>query len=99
MRGLLMRERQAAFQMISGLELKGALRISTQEKELLVDTILLVITYWIPFASIFEIHSLEDGTAQIKAIARVLQLVTPFLREPEHSQFTSLAFEYLEQTR
>lgn len=99
MRGLLMRERQAAFQMISGLELKGALEINTQEKELLVDTILLVITYWIPFASIFERHSLADGTAQIKAIARVLQLVTPFLREPEHSQFTSLVFEYLEHTR
>ncbi len=65
---------------------------------MLVDTILLVITYWIPFANMFELHSLEDGTAQIKAIARVLQLVTPFLREPEQSQFTSLAFEYLEQT-
>ena len=97
MRGLLMRERQAAFQMISGLELKGSLRISTLEKELLVDTLLLAITYWIPFTSIFEPHSLEDGTAQVKAIARVLQLVTPFLREPEHSQFTSLTFEYLEQ--
>ena len=97
MRGLLMRERQAAFQLISGLELKGALRIKSQEKELLVDTIMLVITYWIPFASILEHQSLEDGSAQIKAIARVLQLVTPFLREPEHSQFTNLAFTYLEQ--
>ena len=98
MRGLMMRERQAAFQMISGLELKGSLRISPREKELLVDTIVLLITYWIPFASIFELPGLEDGTAQIKAIARVLQLVTPFLREPEHSQFTNLAFHYLEQT-
>jgi len=98
MRGLLMRERQAAFQLISGLELRGALQINSQEKELLIDTILLVITYWIPFASIFELHGLDDGTAQIKAIARVLQLVAPFLREPERSQFTNLAFEYLEQT-
>ena len=98
MRGLLMRERKAAFNLISGMELKGSLQINAQEKEFLVDTILLVLTYWIPFASVFERQSLEDGTAQIKAIARVLQLVTPFLREPEHSQFTSLAFEYLEQT-
>ena len=98
MRGLLMRERQAAFNLISGLELKGSLQISVQEKELLIDTILLVITYWIPFSSIFELHRLDDGTAQIKAIARVLQLVTPFLREPEHGQFTKLTFEYLEQT-
>lgn len=96
MRGLLMRERTAASQLISSLELKGSLQISTLEKELLVDTILLVITYWIPFAGIFDSDSLEDGTAQIKAIARVLQLVTPFLREPEHSQFTRLAYHYLE---
>ena len=98
MRGLLMRERRAAFNLISGLELKGSLQINAQEKELLVDTILLVITYWIPFSSIFELEELEEGTAQVKAIARVLQLVTPFLREPEHSQFTNLAFDYLEST-
>lgn len=97
MRGLLMRERQATFHMVTGLELKGALRISAREKELLIDTIMLILTYWIPFAGTFEPDSVEDGTAQIKAIARVLQLVTPFLREPEHSQFTSLVSEYLEQ--
>jgi AcrR family transcriptional regulator len=97
MRALLIRERQAVFHMISGLELKGSLRISPWEKELLVDTILLVITYWIPFAGIFEQHDLEDGSAQVKAIARVLQLVSPFLREPERSKFARLAFEYLEQ--
>ena len=66
MRGLLMRERQAAFQMISGLELKGALRISTQEKELLVDTILLVITYWIPFASISNQIALKTAPHKSK---------------------------------
>ncbi len=98
MRGLMMRERQAAFQMISALELKGSLCISGREKELLADNIVLVITYWIPFSGIFEPHSLKDGTAQIKTIARVLQLVTPFLREPERSQFTNLAFQYLDQT-
>ena len=97
MRGLLMRERQAASQIISGHQRKGALQISAIEKESLVDTILLVITYWIPFASVFDAHSLENGSAQIKAIARVLQLVTPFLREPERSQFTSLIYAYLEQ--
>ncbi len=97
MHGLMMRERRAAFLMISALEMKGALEISSLEKELLVDTILLVLTYWIPFSGIFERQGLEDGSAQIKAISRVLQLVIPFLREPEHSQFTSLVLEYLGQ--
>jgi AcrR family transcriptional regulator len=98
MRGLLMRERQAIFQMISGLELKGAMEISAREKILLVDTILLVVTYWIPYASVFERHNSDNPTSQTKAIARVLQLVIPFLREPEYSQFTHLISRYLEQT-
>ena len=98
MRGLLLRERQASYQMISGLQFKGSLQISPEEKAILVDTILLLITYWIPYASIFEAHGLENNSTQIKAIARVLQLFIPFLREPEHSQFTGLISEYLEQT-
>ena len=84
-----------SMKMISGLEFKGSLQISPGEKAILVDTILLLITYWIPYASIFEAHGLENERAQIKAIARVLQLFIPFLREPEHSQFTHLISEYL----
>ena len=96
MRGLLQRERQAAWNSLTGLEQTGALRIGTVEKELLTDNLLLSLTYWIPFAEQFDPDGLESDTAQIAAISRVLLMVTPYLREPEQSQFTGLIEKYLQ---
>jgi AcrR family transcriptional regulator len=97
MRGLLRREREAARNSLSGLEQAGAMNIGTLEKDLLTDNLLLALTYWIPFAGQFDPDGLEDSSAQIMAIARVLLMVTPYLREPERSQLTSIAFRYLGQ--
>ena len=95
MRGLLMRERQAAWNSLSGLEQAGALQIEPLQKDLLTDNLLLALTYWIPFADLREPGGLDNSTAQISAIARVLLMVTPYLREPEKTQFTALAATYL----
>jgi AcrR family transcriptional regulator len=97
-RGLMLRQRQAASAMLGGLERRGALVIDAVEKEILVSNILLALTYWIPFAETLDIETLEDGTAQTRAIARVLLMVTPYLREPEHSEFANIAITYLTQT-
>jgi len=96
MRGLLQRERQAAWNSLNGLEQTGALQIGAVEKELLTDNLLLSLTYWIPFAEQFDPDGLESSTAQIAAICRVLLLVTPYLREPEQSQFIGLIEKYLQ---
>jgi len=98
MRGLLMRERQAAWNSLSGLEQAGALQIEPLQKDLLTDNLLLALTYWIPFADLREPGGLDNSTAQISAIARVLLMVTPYLREPEKTQFTALAHTYLQHT-
>ncbi len=95
MRGLLTRERKAAWNSLSGLEQAGVMEISTLQKEMLTESILLALTYWIPFSSLFDPRGLADGSAQIKAIARVLLAVTPYLREPERSRFNALASDYL----
>jgi AcrR family transcriptional regulator len=97
-RGLLMRERQAALQLLSGLEQTGALQIAAAEKQLLADNIMLALTYWVPFAEMFEKGGAADGAAQSRAIARVLQMVSPYLREPERSEFSSLSSNYLGQS-
>jgi len=94
-RGLMMRQRQAATAMLDGLERKGALVIASVEQEILVSNILLALTYWIPFAATREFESLEDGTAQTRAIARVMLMVTPYLREPARSEFANIAITYL----
>lgn len=95
MRGLLQRERAAAWNSLNGLEQAGVLDIDAHQKEMLTDSILLALTYWIPFSELFEPDGLLNPSAQTRAIARVLLSVTPHFREPERSQFTDLAYQYL----
>ena len=95
MRGLLLRERQAAITLLDGLQRNGALKISPQEQSMLVDNFLLAVTYWIPYADIFDPQGMQQGSAQIEAIARVLQMLTPHLQEPARTQFTTLTHRYL----
>jgi AcrR family transcriptional regulator len=95
MRGLLQRERQAAMNSLSGLEQAGLLEISGVQKSLLADNLLLALTYWIPFADLQDPDALDNGTAQIYAIARVLLLVAPHIREPEKTRLTDIAYQYL----
>lgn len=95
LRGLLQRERKAAWNSLSGLEQAGVLKIDPRQKQLLADSILLSLTYWIPFAELTEPHGMDDSQAQVMAIARVLQLVTPWLNQPQQDQFRDLALAYL----
>lgn len=98
MRGLLARERQAAVNSLNGLEQAGVLDIPAMQKELLTDSLLLALTYWIPFADLQDARGLNDSSAQVNAIARVLMQVAPYLKEPEKSRFTEIAYRYLEKT-
>ena len=54
MRGLLVRERQSAWNSLSGLENTGTLSILPLQKEMLTDSLLLSLTYWVSFADLFE---------------------------------------------
>lgn len=96
--GLFHRERQAAATMISSMEARGALEIDKDEKELLLNNLMLSLIYWIPFAELFEGRGLVNGNAQVRAIAGVLQMVVPYLREPEHTEFADLTATYLSHT-
>ena len=95
MRGLLVRERQSAWNSLSGLENTGTLSILPLQKEMLTDSLLLSLTYWVSFADLFEAGGMDDGSAQVNAIARVMMLVSPYLREQERERFIALAEEYL----
>ena len=56
---------------------------------------MLALIYWIPFAELFNTHELNASSIQVRAIAGVLQMITPYLAEPEHSHFASLTASYL----
>ena len=94
-RALLRRERLAATQIVAGLERRGALTIGDTERLLLLDNMMLVLTYWIPYADLFAEAGADGSVAQTRAIAGVLQLVMPYLRQPEHDEFGSLVQSYL----
>ena len=96
MRALLARERQAAANTLNGLESAGVLNIEAVEKNLLIDNMLVALTYWIPYSDLTDPNALSNGTAQVSAIARLMLMVAPFLTEAEHAQFRAIAIRYLE---
>lgn len=98
-KGLFLREREAARNLLSSLEDSGALSIRKTEKELLLNNLMLSLVYWIPFSELFSESGLEDSDVQVKAIAGVLQMVMPYLREREHIEFAELCDTYLAHSR
>jgi AcrR family transcriptional regulator len=92
--GLLGRQRTALLALISGLQKNGVMQIGQHESELLADNMLLVMTYWIPFAEVRGDPGLTDGKVLSESVARILHLVLPYLREPEASQVEVLAHTY-----
>lgn len=92
--GLLLRQRTTLMTLITGLRNNGVMNIGELESEVLVDNMLLVMTYWIPFAEVRGDPGLADGKVLTASAARVLYLVLPYLREPEASQVKALAKTY-----
>ena len=92
--GLLARQRTTLLALISGLRRNGVMQIDDHQSEVLADNMLLVMTYWIPFAEVCGDPGLADGKVLSESVARVLHLVLPYLREPEASQVETLAHTY-----
>lgn len=92
--GLLNRERNAVNNIIQNLERQEKLSISKTEKSLLLDNLMLVLTFWISYADLFEADGQIDGTVQATAIAGVLQLLIPYLQPPDKLQFSMLVQSY-----
>jgi AcrR family transcriptional regulator len=92
--GLLSRQRTALLALIAGLRENGVMQISEHDSEVLADNMLLVMTYWIPFAEVRGDPGLADGKVLSESVARVLHLTLPYLREPEASQVEALAHTY-----
>jgi len=92
--GLLGRQRTTLLSLISGLQKNSVMKIDKHDSEILADNMLLVMTYWIPFAEVRGDPGLEDGRVLSESVARVLHLILPYLREPEASEVEALAHTY-----
>jgi len=94
--GLLGRQRKTLLALIRGMQTNGVMRIGERESEVLADNMLLLMTYWIPFAEVRGDPGLADGSVLSESVAHVLYLVLPYLREPEAGQVEALANTYRE---
>jgi len=92
--GLLDRQRATLVTLISDLRKSGVMIINEHDSEVLADNILLVMTYWIPFAEVRGDPGLADGMVLSASVAHVLHLVLPYLREPEAGEVRLLAQTY-----
>ena len=94
MNGLLARQRATLLKLLSGLQKNGVMSINQHDSEVLADNILLVMTYWIPFAEVRGDPGLADGKVLSESVARVLHLILPYLRQPEAGEVEALAHTY-----
>jgi AcrR family transcriptional regulator len=92
--GLLRMERKAAETLLENLERQDKLRITEDEKTLLLNNLMLSLTFWLSFAELFSADGLTNGTVQSSAIAGVLQMVIPYLRPQDRKQFSALVKGY-----
>jgi len=92
--GLFARQRETLIALIADLRNNGVMSIGEHDGEVLADNILLVMTYWIPFAEVRGDPGLADGRVLSASVAQVLYLVLPYLREPEAGQVRALAQTY-----
>lgn len=92
--GLLARQRATLHKLILGLRQLEIMDITDAESLVLTENMLVVMTYWIPFAEIQSHPGLADGAVLSETVSRTLHLLIPYLREPESSLVTELAESY-----
>ncbi|MDX1557202.1 MAG: TetR/AcrR family transcriptional regulator, partial [Xanthomonadales bacterium] len=74
MRALFERERTGVSALLEALQAREFMDTDKRQRAMLADQLMLTMTYWIPFANLFDPEGAEDGSAQVRAIARVFLL-------------------------
>jgi len=92
--GLLGRKKDVLLEVARQLQASGILAVNDAALEAVTDNAVTLMTFWIPMAEIRGDPGLEDGTTLGRAVARVLQLYIPYLRQPESDLVAALAAEY-----
>ena len=92
--GLLGRQASVLGGLVDRLRAADVMGLSAADRDALVETAIVQITYWIPYAEVQGDPGLEDGSTLARAVGRVLHLFIPHLREPEAEQLRQLAAEY-----
>lgn len=95
MNGLLGRMEAALNRLLDRLCEAGLMEIDAEDRQALVTSTLLQMTFWIAYAEIRNPEDLESGHALPRAAARVLHGFIPYLAPEAAEPFRELAREYL----
>lgn len=91
---VLERAASAARQVLRGLAESGAMRASSEEIDALVESILLITTFWLDYDTVRHGGAREQPQRLTRGIHQVMLLLAPYLRETERAHLTGLARAY-----
>lgn len=91
---MLERAAGAAHQVLRGLIESGAMRASSDEIEALVESILLIATFWLDYDVVRHGGTREEPQRLTRGIHQVMLLLAPYLRDAERAHLTRLAGAY-----
>jgi len=91
---VLERAASAARQVLRGLVESGAMRASSEEIDALVESILLIATFWLDYDAVRHGGAREQPQRLTRGIHQVMLLLAPYLREAERAHLTGLAAAY-----
>jgi AcrR family transcriptional regulator len=95
LRALFIREKRGVSELLLSLDDRGVLNAHGDERAMLMDQLMMDLTFWIPFAEVIDRAGMEDGSAQVRAIARVFLLTLPYLQSPWKEEVERLAGAYV----
>lgn len=95
MNGLLGRQSASLTNVLERLGRAGVVDIDEIATEQLVNNLMLLMTYWIPYAQVRGEAGLQDGSSSAHAVARALYLLIPYLKTAEREELRLAAQEYL----
>ncbi len=92
---VLERAASAARQVLRGLVESGAMRAGSDEIDALVESILLITTFWLDYDVVRHGGAREQQKQRLtRGIQQVMLLLAPYLREAERAHLTGLAAAY-----
>ncbi len=84
----------AARQVLRGLVEGGAMRAGGEEIDALVESILLIATFWLDYDAVRHGATREQPQRLARGIQQVMLLLAPYLRDAERAHLTGLAAAY-----
>ena len=92
---ILQRAVRTATQLCEGMVAVGQMRADKHEIEALATNMVLVSTYWLSYAYVWEPRKPVEGPALGRGVYQVMAMVAPFFQDGARTLFEKLAKQYV----